>query len=168
VHRLAALLLVALGLAACGGGSDPDKPSPARREFVRDLDVLCGQTNRLVARGNARLKRAQSSARSERAVAREVAAIIRDLLPRFRAIENRIRTLDAPPGENGFAAGYLTYTEQINDLFAASGEAAAQNDIQSFESLGARSQAVASKRAKLVKRHGGFKQCGREAAARAG
>jgi hypothetical protein len=112
-----------------------------------------------VASGNARLKRAQSGGGSERAVARKVSGIIADLVPRFGRIEERIRLLDPPPGESRFAAGYLVYTERINDLFAASGRAAAANDIEAFEAFGDRSRAAAIRRDRLVRRHGGLPRC---------
>jgi hypothetical protein len=161
----ALLAILAVGLAACGGSDSDEEPpppreDPARRQFIERLDAICKRANEIAAEGDARLAEAQTRARSSRQAARSIVRIIDDLLPRVRRLETELRRLEPPAGEQRFAASFLVQTEEINDLFAASREAAAQNDVQTFQALGERSKDVAAERSRLVRRHGGFEACG--------
>jgi hypothetical protein len=153
----AASLGAALALAACGGPSEDE----AKRAYVRKLDAICSDGDRIGAESERRLaavRRRRDS--SPRELADGIAGVVADELPRIRRNEGRLRRIRPPGFERRFHTAFLANAKRIDDLYAAGGGAAFNLDFAAYVEAGRRIRATAARQDRLVKRHGGFRHCG--------
>jgi hypothetical protein len=158
-HLLVGLVLVAIGVTACGGSDDASDAPLTRAQYIATTDALCKQSNTRTRKLNAKLRAESAGATTDAELLRRIAPIlqrgygpVRDNAAAFQAAN--------PPAADAAAI------ERIRALYDRQAEfvrklarAARRADSNEFKSLSEQQKDVVT-RARRLARSYGFKECG--------
>jgi hypothetical protein len=124
--------------------------------------VKRADADRIGAESEQRLARVREQRdASPRELGDGIAKVVSDELPRIRANEARLRRIRPPSSERRFHTAFVANVKRIDDFYAAGGGAAFSLDFTAYAEAGRRLKEEAARQDRLVKRHGGFRHCGR-------
>ena len=167
-----ALVVAAVVLPGCGGGTDEatSEPrqsattapeagtksgeTPTKRKFLREADAICAE---------ARRRAAPISAAVDRLIANEDAAGVADQLRKALPIADellrKMRALGSPKGDEAIVRRYLAIVAEQKGRIPSLVEALEAEDISTIEVLAAELREGNRKADRLARRYG-FKKCG--------
>lgn len=160
-------VIVAAGLAGCGGSDSGDdgSPGPTRTEFVRRIDALCSEANPELARIRTEITQARDAGRAGRVSLSKTLETFAVLLRRASAVterfETRLRAIEAPRAERAFYRALVDSVEESSVNFRQQVRAADGRDASMLSNLSVQSTLIDRERTGLIRGHGGFKVCGR-------
>ncbi len=175
VTRTGAAVAGIVVLSGCGGEDEqaatqprphsalarkaPKKPAseaPAKTEFLRKADALCGEAKQRVAPIAAAV-----AAKRAREDAAGVAGELRKGIPIADQLLGRMRALTPPKGDEAILAGYLDIIEEQKERIRPLAEALEAEDISTIEVLVAELRQGSSRVRRLARGYG-FAKCGPE------
>jgi hypothetical protein len=158
MRRVAILVGLTFGLAACGGGGGDEV---SREDFIAKADAFCKEQNAEAKKRNAKLQATATEAHSEAEFFNRAIPQLEEGLEWTRDKQEEFRNIE-PPADDRATIDKLhdTIAEEIDQLERVV-DAARDRDLEKFASL-AEAQQKIDDRADAIAKDYGLKECGND------